>query len=151
MKAYLNRAEKEHMVALVSIADWLEREAEKAQDKDQKRWLRTARTMVYKAADAVAATIPKDAWTRVLRLAENYSLTMRPTDKADIRARMNTEKLTPDDIYSLADFALAGWCWRCGEDPGRCELRQVLEKLEVPGATDQGSCQYRQGADLNAS
>lgn len=40
-------------------------------------------------------------WTRVLRLAENYSLAMRPTDKADIRARMNTEKLTPDDIQHI--------------------------------------------------
>lgn len=140
MKDYVNRADRDRIVAVVSIGDWLGRQAEiTTKNKELRKYLKTAATFTMKALDCLANSVPTGAWDRVLKHADNYHLSLIPKEKAKVKVA----SLSVDDIYILADFALAGYCWQCGEDPQSCELREVLKRLDIPKAREE-ICEYKQ-------
>ncbi|GEA17762.1 DUF5651 domain-containing protein [Moorella sp. E306M] len=136
MKNYLNRAQRELFIMLAGTAEWLECQANEMRDKEHRKWLKTAKSFVWKVTDALAKEIPPEAWQRILKQAGQCDVVLAPKGVA--------KSSNLEDVYLLADFAIGGWCRQCRDKAEGCELRDVLLRLKVPGMNEEGDCEYRQ-------
>lgn len=135
-KAYLNRAQRELFIMLAGTAEWLECQANEMADKEHRKWLKMAKSFVWKVTDALAREIPQEAWQRILKQAGQCDVVLVPKGVA--------KNSNLEDVYLLADYTIGGWCTRCNETLEGCELRDVLRRLKVPGFDNAADCEYRQ-------
>lgn len=133
MKGYLNRQERENLIAMVGFGEWLEKRTKNMKNKEALKWIRTAKTFLQKAADELAMEVGENQKRTILRQARDYTLEMNPN--------VSLSKLKKTDIYYLASIAREK-CLVCTEkNHENCDLRQVLKRLDIQGE-GHGKCEY---------
>jgi len=143
MKGYLNREERLNIIAVCGFAEWLGSYIPHVQDKDIRRYLKTAQTYLNKAWQKRLDSI--DSYSTVqslIRMARQYEIEFRP--------KLAPEgKYSKNDIYTLAVYAQLNTCLTCVNKDGPCELRNLLAKLGIKptGAKD---CPYDIWGDMEA-
>ena len=140
-KNYLNKDEAMILMCLAVTAEYVGTAAKNWRDETEKDYLAKANDHLWKAIDSIMAKQSEESKAGIFRRADLHEIKVLPKDKyMFVTGKPKTEL---DDIYKLAEYALAGWCTKCTFPQSECDLRALLKRLGVPVNEDSKECEYR--------
>jgi hypothetical protein len=80
------------------------------------------------------------------RKATNEIVLMPKGDFERVRKQQPDLKywMSKEQAYYLAEGVIEGFCRECKREPGKCEIRELFQAWEIPGAEEYDECQYRE-------
>ncbi len=148
---YLNRAQRESFVGLFVIADYLRETITPAYkaDKPAHKWLAAAATFMHKGVGAILGRLGQVEKERLCKYSKGLKVRLEYTEQERLRLDRLCREFEIEDVFHLAEFAVAGYCWRICKERGErvkaCPLRAVLGRMEVPvvGGRVGGGCEWQ--------
>lgn len=156
LKSYLNKQERTDMIYFCSLLgfmdkkflqDWCERD--NIIDKDEKKYIRMAVSLMDKIMRSMMARLGKDFVERLVADIKDSDIFCMPKVRAQIKKKEFMEQdgivaSSLDDVYEIAGIALTK-CNECIEkDYEQCKLRKCAMDLNIPAYNEYATnkCQY---------
>jgi hypothetical protein len=155
LKLSLNSQQKSDFVILDTLSFKLEETLKEWQQsktmkshKEALTALKTACTWMNKGLKLILSQVDEaEAAALNRRKATNEIVLIPKSDCERIRKQYPEDKywMSKEQAYCLAEGVIEGFCRKCKREPGKCEIRVILQGWEVPGATQEyEECQYRE-------
>lgn len=145
MKTYMNRIDREHHMFMLIAWDYLNTWLEKTNclTPQERKRVKTATTHLLRTSDSIVARMDRDYAKKIIRDAGSIEVRMdyKSTIKRDNQEE--TVEIKLDDLYDIANHALAE-CVGCKNKRfKRCEKYKLFMKLDIPVAQEQtDGCPY---------
>ena len=160
MKNYLNRQEQNDMMTMLTLAGHCEDIVDGWDGRGnlaapERKDLRTAKTLIMKAAKSIMKRLDIVQKQKLLRTADEWQVMCVPKDSAgQYRKRIEEDNkdlgiwCSEEALGGMAEMALIGSCCPCVKEEGEresCMCRQAFAELGIPPFTDSpadGICPY---------
>ena len=129
---YLNRRDRETLIAMTALNVWLEKQIERWTNKEAKKYIRMAGTLLKKAAIIILKETDEKLIATVFRQCRDYEFQMQPI--------INDRIAGKQDIYYMTQEIMDNKCIFC-EGKKECDIKDLFKKLGVQG-DDVGICPY---------
>lgn len=144
---YLNKSKRENLIKILCLVSELEDTIKLDLDKDDMKNMKAGHTFLNKAMTGIMSKLERDHLDRLRKDASASEFLVLPKNRAKIE-KDEWEKLRSEDqcvvnldnLFTCAEKAMY-WCRKCDEkDQNRCELRGVLESLDMPHYDEDQKC-----------
>jgi uncharacterized Zn ribbon protein len=155
LKLSLNSQQKSDFVILdtlyfkleETLKEWQQSKTMKSH-KEALTALETACTWMNKGLRLILSQVDVgEAAALNRRKATNEIVLMPKGDCERMRKQQPDLKywMSKEQAYCLAEGVIEGFCRECKREPGKCEIRGILQGWEVPGIVGEyEECQYRE-------
>lgn len=155
MKLSLNSQQKSDFIMLDTLCfkleetlkEWSQSKTMKSH-KEAMTTLETACTWMLKGLKLILNSVDEaEAAALNRRKATNEIVLMPKGDFERIRKQQPDLKywMSKEQAYSLSEGVIEGFCRKCKREPGKCEIRVILQGWEIPGIVGEyEGCQYRE-------
>jgi hypothetical protein len=155
MKLSLNSQQKSDFIILDTLCFKLEetlKEWQKSKTmkshKEALEALITACTWMNKGLRLILSQVDEGEAAALNRRKQTNEIVLLPKDDLErIKKRYPEDQywMNKEQAYYLAEGVIEGFCRKCKREPGKCEIRALMQAWEIPGAEEYVECQYREG------
>jgi hypothetical protein len=155
MKLSLNSQQKSDFVILDTLCFKLEETLKEWQQsktmkshKEALTALKTACTWMNKGLRLILSQVDEGEAAALNRRKATNEIVLLPKDDFErVKKRYPDDKywMSKEQAYYLAEGVIEGFCRECKREPGKCEIRALMQAWEIPGAEEYVECQYREG------
>lgn len=139
MKTYLNRDDRDHLVAVLVMWDYISNWIAKATclDKAETKNLKTARTLLRKTSDHIVERMDQKFAHQLIRELRGKELMVIDRTNMELKQHVDCVNVAVDDLYDLASYALEE-CVGCQRDNiVECPRYQLFLRLALPVAQEE--------------
>jgi hypothetical protein len=155
MKLSLNSQQKSDFVILDTLCFKLEETLKEWQQsktmkshKEALTALKTACTWMNKGLRLILSQVDEGEAAALNRRKATNEIVLLPKDDFErVKKRYSVDNywMSKEQAYFLAEGVIETFCRECKREPGKCEIRALMQAWEIPGAEEYVECQYREG------
>jgi hypothetical protein len=156
MKLSLNSQQKSDFIIIDTLCFKLEETLKEWQQsktmkshKEALTALKTACTWLLKGLKLILNQLDEGDIAALNRRKATNEIVLLPKEdleRAKKKYAGDMHWLNKEQAYYLAEGVIEAFCRGCKREPGKCEIRDLFMKWEIPGVVGQyDECQYREG------